>query len=72
MTDQKTLAGLGDIAEASGTLGLTVYLDVGGNMQTVLSYTGTGQVPGALAWVTGNFTGTANTQILQPWMTVFG
>jgi hypothetical protein len=41
-------------------------------MQTVLSYTGTGQVPGALAWVTGNFTGTANTQILQPWMTVFG
>ena len=66
MTDQKTSAGLGEIA---GTLGLTVYGDVGGNMQTVLSYTVTGEVPGALAWLTGNFTGTENMgiQIAQPW-----
>ena len=41
MTDQKTSAGLGEIA---GTVGLTVYGDVGGNMQTVLSYTVTGEV----------------------------
>ena len=66
MTDQKTSAGLGEIA---GTLGLTVYGDVGGTMQTVLSYTVTGEVPGALAWLTGNFTGTENMgiQIAQPW-----
>jgi hypothetical protein len=25
------------------------------------------QIPNALAWVTGDFTGTGNTQILQPW-----
>ena len=66
MTDQKTSAGLGEIA---GTLGLTVYGDVGGDMQTVLSYTVTSEVPGALAWLTGNFTGTENMgiQIAQPW-----
>jgi hypothetical protein len=69
MADQEILTGPEETAEDGGTLGLTVYGDVGGNMQTVLSYTATGQVPGALAWLTGNFTGTENMgiQIAQPW-----
>jgi len=69
MADQEILAGREETAEDSGTLGLIVYGNVGGNMQTVLSYTATGQVPGALAWLTGNFTGTENMgiQIAQPW-----
>ena len=69
MADQEILAGPEETAEDSGTLGLNVYGNVGGNIQTVLSYTATGQVPGALAWLTGNFTGTENMgiQIAQPW-----
>ena len=69
MTDQEILAGPEETAEDSGTLGLIVYGNVGGNIQTVLSYTATGQVTGALAWLTGNFTGTENMgiQIAQPW-----
>jgi hypothetical protein len=69
MTDQEILAGPEETAEDSGTLGLNVYGNVGGNMETVLSYTATGQVTGALAWLTGNFTGTENMgiQIAQPW-----
>jgi len=66
MTDQKILAGQGEIAEDGGTLGLTVYGNVGGNMQTVLSYTDTGQVQGALAWLTGAFTGTEGPQGPEP------
>ena len=69
MTDQEILAGPKETAEDSGTLGLNIYGNVGGNMQTVLSYTATGQVQGALAWLTGNFTGTENMgiQIAQSW-----
>ena len=69
MADQQIIAGPEKTAEDSGTLGLTVYGNVGGNMQTVLSYTATGQVPSALAWLTGNFTGTENMgiQIARPW-----
>jgi hypothetical protein len=69
MANQEILAGRGEIAEDGGTLGLNVYGNVGGNMQTVLSYTGPVQVPSALAWLTGNFTGTENMgiQIAQPW-----
>src|SRR6516225_9862071 len=69
MTDQEILAGRGETAEDSGTLGLIVYGNVEGNMQTVFSYTDTGQGPGALAWLTGNFTGTGNdfTEIAQLW-----
>jgi hypothetical protein len=69
MADQEILAGPEKTAEDSGTLGLIVYGNVGGNMQTVLSYSATVQVPGALAWLTGNFTGTQNMgiQIAQPW-----
>ena len=69
MTDQEILAGPKETPEDSGTLGLNIYGNVGGNMQTVLSYTATDQVQGALAWLTGNFTGTENMgiQIAQPW-----
>ena len=69
MADQEILAGPEETAEDSGTLGLNIYGNVGGNVQTVLSYTATGQVPGSLAWLTGNFTGTENMgiQIAQPW-----
>jgi hypothetical protein len=69
MADQEILVGPEKTAEDSGTLGLNIYGNVGGNVQTVLSYTATGVVPGALAWLTGNFTGTENMgiQIAQPW-----
>jgi hypothetical protein len=69
MADQEILVGPEETAEDSGTLGLNIYGNVGGNVQTVLSYTATGQVPDSLAWLTGNFTGTQNMgiQIAQPW-----
>ena len=69
MADQEILVGPEETAEDSGTLGLNIYGNVGGNVQTVLSYTATGLVPGSLAWLTGNFTGTENMgiQIAQPW-----
>ena len=66
MRDQEILAGLGEIAEDSGTIGLTVYGNVGENMQPVLGYTETGQVQGALAWLTGGFTGTEGPQGPEP------
>ena len=69
MADQEILVGPEETAEDSGTLGLNIYGNVGGNVQTVLSYTATGQVPDSLAGLTGNFTGTENMgiQIAQPW-----
>ena len=48
MADQEILAGPGKTTEDSETPGLIVYGNVGMTMQTVLSYTGMGQVPGAL------------------------
>ncbi len=65
MRDQEILAGLGEIAADSGTLGLTVYGNVGTNMQPVLSYTDPGQVQGAVAWLTGGFTGSEGPQGLE-------
>ena len=47
MADQEILAGPREPTEGSETLGLIVYGNVGTTMQTVLSYTGMGQVPGA-------------------------
>jgi hypothetical protein len=66
MTDQKTSAGLGEIA---GTLGLTVYGNVDGTLQPVFTSSDMDQGSGALAWLTGNFTGTGNdfTEIAQLW-----
>ena len=56
MTDQEILAGPKETLEDSGTLGLNIYGNVGGNMQTVLSYTATGQVPGARTAVVSSST----------------
>ena len=66
MGDHEMLAGPGEIAEDNGTLGLTVYGNVGADMQTVLSYTGTGQVQRSVAWLTGGFTGTEGPQGPEP------
>jgi hypothetical protein len=53
-----------------GTLGLLVYGNAGdGTLQTVFS-NGIGQIPFALAWLTGDFTGSGNTQIAEPWAIV--
>jgi hypothetical protein len=79
MTDQKILAGPGEIAADSGILGLLVYGNVEGNMQTVLSYTDAGEVPDALAWLAGDFTGSGSAEIALLWdnggtlgLTVYG
>jgi hypothetical protein len=68
-------SGYTQIAQArnnNGALQLLVYGDIGnGGLSTVFS-NDLSQVPFALAWVTGDFSGTGNTQILQPWITVFG
>ena len=66
MGDQEILAGPGEIAEDSGTLGLTVYGNVGADIQTVLSYTDTGQVQPSVTWLTGGFTGTEGPQGPEP------
>ena len=66
MKDQEMLAGSGEIAEDNGTLGLTVYGNVGADMQTVLSYSATGQVQSSVAWLTGGFTGTEGPQGPEP------
>ena len=66
MGDHEMLAGPGEIAEDDGTLGLTVYGNVGADMQTVLSYTDTGQVQRSVAWLTGGFTGTEGPQGPEP------
>ena len=65
MRDQEILAGLGEIAEDSGTLGLTVYGNVGNsNLGTV--YAGpVNQGSSALAFMTGNFIGSGYIQIAQ-------
>jgi hypothetical protein len=57
MTDQEIVARRGDIAQASGTLGLNLYASFGGVMQTLFSSADLGQGSGALAWLTGDFTG---------------
>ena len=67
MTDQEIVAGRGENAEASGTLGLIFYGFSSDNLQTLFSYADVGQGPGALAWLTGNFTGSGLTEIAQPW-----
>jgi len=66
MKDQEMVAGPGEIAEDNGTLGLTVYGNVGADVQTVLSYTDTGQVQRSVAWLTGGFTGTEGPQGPEP------
>ena len=56
----------------NGALQLLIYGDVGGGGLSTVFSNDISQIPFALAWVTGDFTGTGNTRILQPWMRVFG
>ena len=69
MTDQQILAGPGEIAEDSKSLGLNMYAYLDdGTLQTVFSSPDMGQGPGAVAWLTGNFSGPAGAmQIAQLW-----
>jgi len=69
MTDQEIVAGGGEIAQASGTLGLNVYSDWEfiSVLQTFYSFSGTGQGSGAVAWLSGNFLGGTLDQIAQLW-----
>ena len=70
MTDQEIVAGRGENAEASGTLGLNFYgLSSDGNVQTLFSSADMGQGSGAVAWLTGNFVGASIDfdQVAQLW-----
>jgi len=67
MTDQEIVAGRGENAEASGTLGLNYYGLSDGKLQTVFSSADVGQGSGAVAWLTGDFTGSGHTEIAQLW-----
>ena len=68
MTDQQILARPGEITEDSKRLGLNFYAYLDGTLQTVFSSPDMGQGPGAVAWLTGNFTGPAGVaQIAQLW-----
>ena len=69
MTDQQILAGPGEITEDSKSLGLNMYAYLDdGTLQTVFSSPDMGQGPGAVAWLTGNFSGPAGVmQIAQLW-----
>ena len=69
MTDQQILARPGEIAEDSKSLGLNIYAyEDDGTLQTVFSSPDMGQGPGAVAWLTGNFSGPAGAmQIAQLW-----
>ena len=58
-------------------LNLIIYGDVNGSMQTVqatggpggdLAVSVVGGVDQGLAWLTGDFTGSGQTQIAQPWV----
>jgi len=51
----------------NGNLGLIVYGNVNGTLQTVYSDTDLFEGSGALAFLTGDFTGSGYTQIAQPW-----
>ena len=51
----------------NGDLGLIVYGYVNGTPQTVFSASDLFEGSGALAFLTGDFTGSGYTQIAQPW-----
>jgi hypothetical protein len=73
MTDQEIVAGRGDIAQASGTLGLNIYgqSEYPDTLETLFSSSDVGQGSGAVAWLTGDFLGSilgvTPDQIVQLW-----
>jgi hypothetical protein len=50
-----------------GNLGLNVYQMAGGSLRTVIASSDLGQGSGAVAWLTGDFTGSGHTEIAQLW-----
>ena len=50
-----------------GKLGLNVYQMAGGSLRTVIASSDLGQGSGAVAWLTGDFTGSGHTEIAQLW-----
>ena len=68
MTEQEIVAGHGDIAQASGTLGLNIYAEVEFRdvLQTCFSSSDLGEGPGAVAWLAGSFFG-GDDAIAQLW-----
>jgi hypothetical protein len=70
LTGDFTGSGHTEIAQLwdnNGDLGLIVYGNVNGILQTVESDTDLFEGSGALAFLTGDFTGSGFTQIAQPW-----
>ena len=51
----------------NGTLGAVIYGCVNGTAETLFGSSDLGQGSGAVAWLTGNFTGSGYTAIAQPW-----
>jgi hypothetical protein len=51
----------------NGTLSCLLYTFFAGSLQWIPFTGDLGQGPGALAWLTGNFTGSGYTAIAQPW-----
>jgi hypothetical protein len=59
---------IAQLVNTSRRLGLTIYgIDTSGAIETAFKSTDMSQGPWALAWLTGDFTGTGRTQIAQPW-----
>jgi hypothetical protein len=70
LTGDFTGSGHAEIAQPwdnNGNLGLNVYGNVNGILQTVFSVSDMFEGSGALAWLTGDFTGSGRTEIAQPW-----
>ena len=70
LTGDFTGSGKTEIAQPwdnNGRLGLIVYGADAGNLATIFGSGDMGQGPGALAWLTGDFTGSGKTEIAQPW-----
>ncbi len=71
LTGDFTGSGKAEIAQPwdnNGRLGLIVYgADGSGNLRTIFASGDMGQGPGALAWLTGDFTGSGKAEIAQPW-----
>ena len=70
LTGDFTGSGQTEIAQLwdnNGTLGAVIYGVVNGTEETLFGSSDLGQGSGAVAWLTGNFTGSGTTEIVQLW-----